>query len=163
MADPGDVVDRADALMRRRRSFVAKPPVLPPEVSAAFGSQAGAQAESAAATLDVRLAADSVGGDDDLPVLTDVVAVEDDTTDAGNRRQERFDETQVALLAAQIAHAIGEQLASDLPELIETALASASDQLRSGIGATMETALRDFIARRRQLALPLDEPRDDDA
>lgn len=67
----------------------------------------------------------------------------------------------MALLAAEIAHAIGEQFGADLPQLIETALDSAGEQLSRGIGATMETALQDFIARRRRLALPLDDARDD--
>ena len=156
MADPGDVVDRADALMRRRRSFVAKAPAPVPVVSETDARAAGGQDRMAVPTS-------GEGEDlDDLPVLTDVVAV-DDELDAGDRRQERIDETQVALLAAEIALAIGEQLAADLPRLIETALDSAGEQLSRGIGATMETALQSFIARRRQLALPLDEPHDDDA
>ena len=166
MAQPGDVVDRADALMRRRRSFVAKAPA--PLASDAEDSAAGEPDRGTAPSIDAapragRLdAADATDELDDLPVLTDVVAVDDDTEEAGNRFQERIDETQVALLAAQIAHAIGEQLASDLPRLIEAALDSTGEQLSHGISATMETALHDFIARRRQLALPLDEPRDTD-
>lgn len=159
MADPGDVVDRADALMRRRRSFVAKAPAPVPVASQSVDGEAGGQDRNAAPTIgEVEVLEDL----DDLPVLTDVVAIDDEFNVAGNRLHERIDETQVALLAAQIAHAIGEQLAADLPQLIETALDSAGEQLSRGIGATMETALQDFIARRRQLALPLEEPRDDD-
>ena len=93
--------------------------------------------------------------DDDLPVLTEIVsaeaAVSEDKTD-------RFDETQVTLLASDIAHAIGQQLTDDLPALLEAALLNAGEELRAGITSTMETALRDFIARRKQLRLPLDEP-----
>ena len=156
MADPDDVVDRADALMRRRRSFVAKAPAPVPAMSETVDSAPGGLDRYAMPTI-------GEGEDlDDLPVLTDVVAIDDDL-DASNRLHERIDETQVALLAAEIAHAIGEQLAADLPQLIETALDSAGEQLSRGVGATMETALQDFIARRRQLALPLEEPRDDDA
>ncbi len=155
MADPGDIVDRADALMRRRRSFVAKAPAPAPVLSETVGDDAGGRDGVAATTT-------GEGDDlDDLPVLTDVIAIDDDFNDAGNRLQERIDDTRVALLAAEIAHAIGEQLAADLPQLIETALDSAGEQLSRGIGATMETALQDFIARRRQLALPLDDARDD--
>lgn len=165
MAKPGDVVDRADALMRRRRSFVARVPVPAPAPTtsdavdrltgeAERGAATTGSEDSQANTLD---AAEEL---DDLPVLTDVVAIEDDIDGEDDRLQERIDDTQVALLAAQIAHAIGEQLACDLPGLIEAALASAGEQLSRGIGATMETALQDFIAHRRQLALPLDEPRD---
>ena len=141
MAEPSDVVDRADTLMRRRRTFVAArpraaeiaPPIPTPPLQAAE--------------------------DDDLPVLTEVVAV-----DAAGfpEHSERFDETQVSLLASDIAHAIGQQLTSDLPSLLETTLLNAGEELRAGITATMETALRDFIARRKQLRLPLDEPDNND-
>ena len=163
MAHTGDVVDRVDALMRRRRSFVAKAPAAAPLTDGFANDADGDSAMGAAPLLGKGTqvnALDAAEEFDDLPVLTDVVAVEDDIDGAGDRLQERIDETQVALLAAQIAHTIGEQLARDLPGLIETALASAGEQLSHGIGATMETALQDFIARRRQLALPLDEPRD---
>ena len=137
MAAPTDVVDRADTLMRRRRTFVAARP-RPPEI----------------ASVPPNLAL-QVAEDDDLPVLTEVVAVDA----AGfTEHSERFDETQVSLLASDIAHAIGQQLTSDLPNLLETTLLNAGEELRAGITATMETALRDFIARRKQLQLPLEEP-----
>ena len=137
MAAPTDVVDRADTLMRRRRTFVAARP-RPPEIASVPPNLAPHVAE-----------------DDDLPVLTEVVAVDA----AGfTEHSERFDETQVSLLASDIAHAIGQQLTSDLPNLLETTLLNAGEELRAGITATMETALRDFIARRKQLQLPLEEP-----
>ena len=137
MAEPSDVVDRADTLMRRRRTFVAARP-RPPELAPPISNPPLQAAE-----------------DDDLPVLTEVVAV--DAADF-TEPSERFNETQVSLLASDIAHAIGQQLTSDLPSLLETALLNAGEELRAGITATMETALRDFIARRQQLQLPLEEP-----
>ena len=95
------------------------------------------------------------GEEEDLPVLTEVVsaeaAVSEDKTD-------RIDETQVTLLASDIAHAFGQQLTYELPTLLEAALLNAGEELRAGISSAMETALRDFIARRKQLHLPLDEP-----
>lgn len=166
MADPTDVVDRADTLMRHRRSFVARapsrsaadsvmanePPNEPQNESTdeRTSERAGAAASSGAPTT---------GDDDDLPVLTDVVVAPAADLE---QRAERFDETQVSLLASDIAHAIGQQLTSDLPKLIETALLNASEELHAGISATMDSALRDFIVRRKQLRLPLDEPLRDD-
>ncbi len=138
MTGPIDVVDRADSLMRRRRSFVATPTPAPPAIDAA-----GPPPEN--------------GEDDDLPVLTEVLPAE---AAIFSGQSDRFDETQVSLLAADIAHAIGQQLSSELPTLIETALLAAGEQLRAGIDGALESALRDFIARRRQLRLPLDEPGD---
>ena len=136
MSDASDVVDRADSLMRRRRSFVAARP----------------RAPEIAKPASVPLPAIE---DDDLPVLTEVVSADAAGFD---ERSERLDETQVSLLASDIAHAIGQQLTFDLPSLLETALLNAGEELRAGITATMETALRDFIARRQQLQLPLEEP-----
>jgi hypothetical protein len=142
MTEQSDVVDRADALMhaegsspvgRRRRNFVATPISRP--TPAAMVKQ--------------------IHEDDDLPVLTEVVSAE---AAVSEDRTDRFDETQVTLLASDIAHAIGQQLTDDLPTLLEAALLNAGEELRAGITSTMETALRDFIARRKQLRLPLDEP-----
>ena len=137
MADITDVVDRADLLMRRRRSFVAAQPIRAepiPEIPTLT---------TPASTLE-----------DDLPVLTEIVSAE---ASVSEKRVERLDETEVALMAAEIAHAIEHQLAIELPTLIEAVLLNAGEELRSGINSTMETALRDFLARRKQLRLPLDE------
>ena len=136
MADITDVVDRADLLMRRRRSFVAAQPVRaepPPEIPT--------------------LTTPVITTEDDLPVLTEVVSAE---ASVSEKRTERLDETQVALMASEIAHAIEQQLAIELPTLIKAVLINASEELRTGINSTMQTALRDFLARRKQLRLPLD-------
>ncbi len=133
MAGHSDVVDRADSLMRRRRSFVATP-----------AGQADAPSGKTPAAED-----------DTLPVLTEVICAE--AAIAGGRN-DRLDERQVSLLASEIALAIGEQLNQELPTLLEAALLNAGEELRAGIAASMETALRDFLARRKQLRLPLDEP-----
>ena len=139
MSEPSDVVDRADSLMRRRRTFVAARPSAP---EIASGDSLPPQEVE----------------DDDLPVLTEVVSADAAGFD---EHSERFDETQVSLLASDIAHAIGQQLTGELPDLLESVLLNAGEELRAGITATMESALRDFIARRKQLRLPLEEPGSD--
>ena len=141
MSEASDIVDRADSLMRRRRTFVAARP-RPPEIPS-----------------DLPCPVPQTIEDDDLPVLTEVVAADAAGFD---EQSERFDELEVSLLASDIAHAIGQQLTGDLPSLLETALLNAGEELRAGITATMESALHDFIARRKQLRLPLDEPDDND-
>jgi hypothetical protein len=132
--DPRAVTNELPPGGRRRRSFVAAPSNL----TKAAPAYALPQHE-----------------EEDLPVLTEVVsaeaAVSEDKTD-------RIDETQVTLLASEIAHAFGQQLTTELPALLEAALINAGEELRAGISSAMETALRDFIARRKQLHLPLDEP-----
>ena len=143
MAEQPDVIERADSLIqgnpagsRRRRSFVASPLGKPEPVIVP-----------------------TLPDDDDLPVLTEIVPAEVVKPESNANR---MDETQVSILAAEIAHAIEQQMTFELPTLLEATLLTASADLRAGITATMETALRDFIARRRQLRLPLDDPNQDD-
>ena len=138
MAETSSVVDRADVLMRRRRSFVASKNETPPPESKV---EAPVQEENT----------------DDIPVLTEVVVAETGVTE---EKAELPEDTQEHLLASDIARAIGDQLTRDLPDLLETVLLNAGENLRAGITATMETALRDFIARRKQLRLPLEDAND---
>ena len=134
MAENSDVVDRADSLMRRRRSFVATQPATPP---APLGMP------------------QPVAEDDDIPVLTEVISAEAAVSEGSTNR---VDETQITLLASDLAEAIGQQLTYELPTLLEAVLINAGEELRLGITETMETALRDYIARRKQLRLPLEDP-----
>ena len=138
MAETSSVVDRADVLMRRRRSFVASKNEAPPPESKV---EAPVEEEST----------------DDIPVLTEVVVAETGVTE---EKAELPEDTQEHLLASDIARAIGDQLTRDLPDLLETVLLNAGENLHAGITATMETALRDFIARRKQLRLPLEDAND---
>lgn len=131
MAEHSDVVERAESLMRRRRSFVAAPASVPVAEITPLP------------TIE----------DDDIPILTDVVSAE---TAAGESHDTPDDDTQLALLASEIASAIGQQLAYELPTLLEAVLINVGEELRTGITDTIESALRDFIARRKQLTLPLE-------
>ena len=136
MADSSDVVDRADWLMRRRRSFVAAPPASQP-----------AQIVETPRIVE----------EDDIPVLTEVVSAEAAVSEESPHRE---DDTQITLLASDLAHAIGQQLTYELPTLLEAVLINAGEELRIGITETMEAALRDYIARRKQLRLPLEDTND---
>lgn len=137
MSDTHDVLDRTDSLIRRRRTFIAARPPAPPSIPTT---------------------APKTSDEEDIPTLTDVVSPEAAISEA---RSDRLDETQVTLLASEIAHAFGEQLAKSLPSLIEAALLQTGKELGSGISTVMENALRDFLSRRRQLHLPLDEQAED--
>ena len=101
--------------------------------------------------------------EDDIPVLTEVVTAEPDKSPALTVGAPEPDlsasvDARIDELAAKMAEAIGRQMACELPTLIEATLLNASEDLRTGITATMEAALRDFNARRKQLQLPLDVP-----
>jgi len=150
MTDQDDLVDRANKLMRadgralgRRRSFLASPGqppapfTLPPPGFA----------------------------DDELPVLTEVVAADDFappsqaavaavSADAG-----RPDEAASSLLAADVMKSLEEQLAAELPTLIEATLLNAQGELLAGVHSTLELALRNFLAS-RQLPPPPDPDTD---
>ena len=144
MAEQGSMADRVEAMMRpdslaprRRRSFVA---------------DAGEKIEAPVPALPPL-------EDDDLPVLTEVVPEEQLTPPpAEPPKPEQDDETLLAIIAADLVHSIENQLAIELPTLIEATLLSTQNELRNGINSTLEMALRDFLARRQQLRLPLDEP-----
>ena len=110
----------------------------------------------------------AISDEDDIPVLTEIVEPEEPTSVQAQAEEALPEEespnasvpfdTQLEELATQMAQAIGKQMAYELPTLVEATLLSASEELRQGITSTMESALRDFIARRKQLKLPLDEP-----
>jgi hypothetical protein len=125
-----DVVSRADSLMRRRRSFVASAPGTAPEPGGTPDSEA------------------------DIPVLTEEVVVEP----TADRAADRFDATLAANLASEFAHTLERRLAGELPGLVEASLAVLEADLRRGILEAADGAIKDFLARREQLRLPLDEP-----
>ena len=127
MAASDDIVSRADSLMmKRRRSFVAgQPAATPPPAE-----------------------------DEDLPVLTEILAPEAALAETPPDRQ---DDTLVSLQAADLAQAVQQRLAAELPSLIEASLALVEQEIRQGIADTVDSALKDFIARRQQLRLPLGE------
>ena len=120
MPDRPDVVDRADALMRGRRSFVTPP---------------------------TRVDSAPAGDDEDLPVLTEIVAtpVGDDLAVG----KPVFDENRLAELGAEMAQAVTQQLSFELPTLVEAAMARATEELRAGIASTIDSAVREFIAAHR--------------
>lgn len=140
MSDNDSVPDRGDSPLapglRRRRTFIATP--LPAEFSGP----------------------PQTPPEEDIPVLTEIVGPE--TAPAENAvseaPRERFDEALVSILAADLAHSIELRLGVEIPSLIEATLDSLEQDLRRGIVAATEAALKDFLARRQQLRLPLDEP-----
>ena len=70
---------------------------------------------------------------------------------------EDLEEALASIFASDMAYAIEQHLAAELPALIETALLNAKEELHSGINETVALALRNFLARRQQLRLPLEK------
>ncbi len=151
MADDSDLIRRANSLLNaeaagvagdrregprrigRRRSFIAS--TTPPETAAGAALPAPAASE-----------------DDDLPLLTEVVlpleTIPEDSAESIDARLRPG-------LAADLADRIARHLGNELPALLECALRQATEQVGQGIAATVETAMRDFLAQRGQLRLPL--------
>lgn len=154
MADPERNLDRVSAWVnpegntpRRRRSFVA-------------GTRSP---EKPAESAEIPILPLPTIEDDDLPVLTEVVPDEqpEPPPAAEPAKPERDDEALLAIIADDLVRTLETQLAIELPTLIEATLIGAQAELRNGINSTLEMALRDFLARRRQLRLPLNDPNND--
>lgn len=153
MADEDDLLSRANSLIhsdaggspgerrrlpqttRRRRSFLAS---LDP------GERSSGNTRSARGPHD----------DEELPLLTDVVAGDDAESAEGS--QDRAADLRPAL-SSELAVLLDRHLAAVLPGLIEAAAQVANDQLRRNLTASVAQALDDFVAQRGQLLLPLDE------
>jgi hypothetical protein len=93
--------------------------------------------------------------DDDIPVLTEIVPVAGEARETGDAVEASADspvssDVDLEDLAKQMVEAIEQQLVYELPTLIEASLLNISEDLRSGITSTMQTALREFITRRKQ-------------
>ena len=151
MADPINMSDRIDAVMhpegtglggRRRRSFVAA------------ASDTVELPVHSLPTMEI----DGPEDFDDLPVLTEIVTAEASVAAVAAPEPDPIDETLLSIIAADLIHSIENQLAIELPTLIEATLLNAQNELRTGVNSTLEMALRDFLARRQQLRLPLDDP-----
>ncbi len=169
MAERSDVVERADALMRRRSSFVAAQasragnandddndvPVLteivpaepaaglaagaPVEALDAVAATAAADAEAAVTTMEVP----ELFADTVMPPLEVARA-------AALRSAAELEEKRVAQLSCEIGAAIAQRMEFELPTLIEAALVKAGDELRAGITSTIGDAVREVIAQHRR-------------
>jgi hypothetical protein len=134
MEDPKDtgqssVVARADALMQRRRQSSGPRPPEPEELP---------------------VLTEVVDPDEDLPVLTTTEElIADELPEAA---PPSLDPAILDILAHELTRRIRQQLAAELPSLIEAALQSTlaglTRELREGIEETTEGARRDVLNER---------------
>ena len=90
----------------------------------------------------------SPSGDDDLPVLTEIIAVKKDKPAPSVKKPSAspsVTETDINELAALMTKAIEQKVAYELPTLIEATLLDIVADLRGGIASTVDAALREFI------------------
>ena len=129
MADDtsNDVLNQADRLMRRHRVFLA------------------GNTPSPTPTND----------DDDLPVLTETVEKQEAVVAQSGLPPD--EERMYAVLASELAHAVEHRLTAELPSILASALVKMEGELKHDLLTATESALRDFMARRRQLRLPFDD------
>jgi hypothetical protein len=100
--------------------------------------------------------------EDDIPILTEVVTVEEDAAPldgeapateeapAAEDAPATSDSAALEELAARMVQAIDQQMAYELPTLIEATLHGAVADLRAGIASTVEAALRDFVVEQKR-------------
>lgn len=143
MTEPDPLVSRIDALVKHRRSFVAR----------AAGPAAGGAGDEAAPVTDAAPERATGAPDEDVPLLTEVIDLGEASSpdDAAPIPLEPL----IQALAADLAHALEYRLQTDLPAVIDTALERLSTDLRSGVAQVAESAIRDFLGRQQQLRLPL--------
>jgi hypothetical protein len=131
-----DVMGRLDALAGKRRSFVA----------------------GGATTADANR-----HDDEDLPMLTEVVDIAEVSSDQPNSLSHAISEPLLETMAAELANAVQQRLTADFPLLLDDAVERLAVELRRGMHQITESAIRDYLARRRQLNLPLDDTGTTDA
>ena len=124
-----EVIGRLDALAGRRRSFLA----------------AGAQQPPPEPTED-----------EDLPVLTEVVDINEVSGDQPNAMHGGALDPLIEEVVAGLAHAVQQRLSNALPVLLENAMQRVSDEVRQGLHEATENAIRDYLAKQRQMSLPLE-------
>lgn len=125
--DPGDpLLSRIDALVKRRRSFVA---------------------------ADATPPAARKGDDEDVPLLTEIIDLGIAPGNADSAAPVPL-EPLIQALAADLAHALEYRLQADLPGVLDAAFERLASDLRQGIAGVAESAVRDFLGRQQQLRLP---------
>jgi hypothetical protein len=80
--------------------------------------------------------------EEDLPILTEIVTIK------AAEKSPLFDKTQISALTSEIVDAVRQQLSFELSTLLEAVLLSTSEELRASIAVIVETAVRDYLARR---------------
>ncbi len=146
-----NVVERADALMRRRR-FVA---ITSPQ-TAPFPVSTHAAPDRLSTEDDLPVLTEVVSADDDVPVLTDALPASEAaaafSADAErealvNEISRRLSSQLASELGSELAQAVERRLAAELPTLIEAVMLDVGTQLRAGIAASVGDACRDFVRR----------------
>ena len=139
MTQASDVIDRIDSLMHRKRVFVA--------------STAVADAAAPAPTSE----------DEDIPVLTEIV----DITEVSGDTPSASATPPLAPLLDAVAQDFAQQLqarfASELAILIDTTTARLRVEIQQTVHRITDETLRDLIAQRRQIALPLGDANEKNA
>ena len=87
----------------------------------------------------------TVDEDDGIPILTEVVSAEEEGEAKAPTMAANLEE-----LVARMVRIIEQQMACELPTLIEATLLDVATDLRAGIASTVKTALRDFVAEQKQ-------------
>lgn len=149
MIPSDNLTSRADALMRKRRSFVAKatPRNTPAEVIAfAPPAEAAPAAPAHAPTLEV--APPIPAPEDDLPVLTEVVdpaLVSPEVPEPPD--PEAIRANLEVLLSGELAQALEARLLEEIPALVASLQAELGGLLEQRLTAVAAATVQDFLTR----------------
>ena len=133
MSAPSDLIERADSLMQRKRIFVAN------AVPATSNDQTG-PAE-----------------DEDIPTLTEIVDISEVSSDAPNTTVHPALDAQLEGLTQAFSRHLHQRFAAELPQLINEATARLAIEMQQRVHRITEESLHEFLARHRQIPLPLSE------
>jgi len=128
MSQPRDVIDRIDSLVNRKRVFVA-----------------------GAGTANLKK---SASDDEDIPMLTEVVDINEVSGDAPNAAAPPI-EPLLDAVTLEFTCQLQQRFAEELPILIDEATAKLKIELQQAVHRITDQTLRDFVAKRQQLPLPL--------
>lgn len=125
MNPPKSLLERVDSLMQRKRIFVA-------------GAAASADRPEATAA-----------DDEDLPILTEIVAIGEVSGDSPNRAVQPQLDPLVEAFGKEFSQRLQQRFAAELPRLIEDATARLTTELRQSIERIADETLAEFVAQRR--------------
>lgn len=133
MTPPHDLIDRIDTLMQRKRVFVANAPQTRAEPSV------------------------KAADEEDIPVLTEVVDISEVSGDAPHEAVHPSLDPLIDAVTLDFSLRLQERFATELPALINETVERLAIELQQSVHKMTEETLRDFVAQRRQLSLPLPE------
>ncbi|MDR1275283.1 MAG: hypothetical protein LBL72_02695 [Candidatus Accumulibacter sp.] len=95
-------------------------------------------------------------GDEDLPILTEVVSSETQAAQTAHDARALADAAHFQAITAEIVEAVKKRFSYELTTLLEAVLLNTTEELEAGITTIVETAVRELTAKK--FGKPTDVP-----